>query len=645
MKRLNIKLAVSLVVAILVVGIGVHVLHGVQTDRNAGGLLNQAQEAYEAEDYQLAVQMADRYLKHRDEDAEGRTLLANATHKLATKADATIRQKRQAYAAMEKAVRINSEDYDLRRKLLEYLFENGAFRDAVDHARLLQAANRGDSDVDLIVAKCYAAMGEFDKSIAACEKLTGYDATLREFDTSKATAPNEVEAYSLLAMLLDQKSGDEEAASQVIEQLVAANDQSHEAQLARFRYWRQKGKIENAREALDKAYEIAPDAADVLVFRFEMAVHDKDLVAAENLLTTGVEKYPKDVRMYLGLAAVAIRQKDVPKAKKIIEQGLEQLPEDHTLLAQLFDFQIQLSDIASAKKTIERLRQAGFVIPLLELFQGQLLMADRNFPAAIRMFEMARTKLQQSPQHLARLEILLARCKGAVGDTREEQEILKGINAQGTASGKLGLAGSYLRSGKIDEASKLLEAVATQFGDSVIDYPEVWGQLIHVRALEQLRLDPAKRDWSKIDSLVEQLKESGKLTEPGKMLLDAEILSRKNQLEAARNMLFAASKRFPTEPQVWSRLILLEGQVKSPEQGLELFANVPEEVRDTLSLRLVRVNLVGRLPGEKAKEALVAMEADIKGLKADEATALRLALHRNIGVVATRPTPSGCSSR
>jgi Flp pilus assembly protein TadD len=168
MKRLNIKLAVSLVVAFLVVGIGVHVLHGVQTERNAGGLLEQAQEAYDSADHKEAINMAERYLKHRQDDPEGQTLLANAAHAVAKQTDATPRQKRYAYAVMEKAVRVSPEDYDLRRKLLEYLFENGAFRDAVDHARLLQAAGRGDSEVDLIVAKCYTAMGEFDKSIAAC---------------------------------------------------------------------------------------------------------------------------------------------------------------------------------------------------------------------------------------------------------------------------------------------------------------------------------------------------------------------------------------------------------------------------------------------------------------------------------------------
>jgi cellulose synthase operon protein C len=635
MKRLNIKLAVSLVVGFVVLAVSVHVLHGVQTERNAGGLLDEAREAYESKDYKKAIEMAERYLKHRPEEPEGQTLLAEAAHARAMLPEATLRHKRDAFSAMERAVRVSSEDYELRRMLLEYLYDNRVYRDAVDHAKLLQAAGRGGPEVELIVAKSYSAMGEYDKAIAACEKLTGYDVAAREFDTSRATGADKVEAYALLANLLDQKNGDEEAAKQVIEQLVTANDQSHEAQLAAFNYWRQKGKIEDARSALDKAYAIAPEAADVLVNRIEMALFDKDLDQAEQLATTGVQKYPKDFRMYLGLARVAVHRDQLVDARKVIEKGIEELPEDETLLAQLFDFQIQLRDVKSARKSLETLRQAGFFPPILEMFEGQVLMLELNYPAAIRKLEQARNKLQQFPQYLSRIDYSLAKCKEAVGEHRAAEGLYEGITARDSSiAGRIGLASSFLRSGKIDQASAHLEAIATQLGDKVIDAPEVWGQLIHVRALQQLKLDPAKRDWSKIDSLVTQLKDSGKLTEPGKMLLDAEILQRKNNLDAARNMLFAASKRFPTEPQVWARLILTEGQLKGPEQGLELFSNVPQEIRDSLSLRLVRVSLVGRMPGEKAKEALVGMEADINALKGDERAAMQLALvqeHRRRG--------------
>ena len=43
MRRLNIKLSVSLLVGLLVMVVGVHVIHGIQIDKNADVLLREAE--------------------------------------------------------------------------------------------------------------------------------------------------------------------------------------------------------------------------------------------------------------------------------------------------------------------------------------------------------------------------------------------------------------------------------------------------------------------------------------------------------------------------------------------------------------------------------------------------------------------------
>ena len=48
MKRLNIKLAVSLLVGIAVLCGGVHLLHAIQVDRNAEGVFQQAKSLVDA---------------------------------------------------------------------------------------------------------------------------------------------------------------------------------------------------------------------------------------------------------------------------------------------------------------------------------------------------------------------------------------------------------------------------------------------------------------------------------------------------------------------------------------------------------------------------------------------------------------------
>src|SRR5688500_8995700 len=77
MKRLNIKLAVSLAIGIVVLGAGVHFLHAFQVDRNAEGVFEQAQALYKQGEYDEAYQFGYRYLHLRSEDLRGSKLLAD----------------------------------------------------------------------------------------------------------------------------------------------------------------------------------------------------------------------------------------------------------------------------------------------------------------------------------------------------------------------------------------------------------------------------------------------------------------------------------------------------------------------------------------------------------------------------------------
>ncbi len=107
MKRLNIKLAVSLVIGIVVLGAGVHFLHAFQVDRNAEGVFEQAQALYEKGEYDEAYQFGYRYLNLRSEDLRGSKLLADISYDAAELPAATRKHKLRAFAEMERAVRLD----------------------------------------------------------------------------------------------------------------------------------------------------------------------------------------------------------------------------------------------------------------------------------------------------------------------------------------------------------------------------------------------------------------------------------------------------------------------------------------------------------------------------------------------------------
>ena len=67
MRRVNVKLLAWLVGSTLVLGVGAHLLHGVQVKRNAKLLLSQADTAEKEGNLRLAAKSIAQYLKHEDD--------------------------------------------------------------------------------------------------------------------------------------------------------------------------------------------------------------------------------------------------------------------------------------------------------------------------------------------------------------------------------------------------------------------------------------------------------------------------------------------------------------------------------------------------------------------------------------------------
>lgn len=101
MRRLNIKLSVSLVVGLLVMVAGVHVIHGIQIDKNAVVLLKEAERAEQEGEpgMRRAVKKYGQYLKHRPEDVVAQEKFALLAADLANMPGSSQEEMRLAYRA------------------------------------------------------------------------------------------------------------------------------------------------------------------------------------------------------------------------------------------------------------------------------------------------------------------------------------------------------------------------------------------------------------------------------------------------------------------------------------------------------------------------------------------------------------------
>lgn len=638
MKRLNIKLAVSLLVGFLVVGLSVHFLHGFQVERNAGTLLEEAEEARAAGRNEEALEAIERYLKHRPKDTTAHVFRAEVAHAIAESEDASRRAISAAWTAMETAVRQDPENYDLRRKLLTYVFKINFYQGALEHAKLLDAAGKADGEVLMILATCYLRTGDFDRAAETAQRMIGYDPIVKEFDPQKAAAADQIDAYRMVAELLREKSGDEEQADRVIEQMVATNEKSVHAHLGRYHYWDRYHDAAKAKESLDKAFALDPESPDVILPRTEQALQEKNYDQAEQILQAGLQKHPKEEDIYRGLAIVAQQRGDKKAAKQHLKAGLEKVPESLVLLVSLLQTQVEEPDVAGARETLKTIKKLDFVPPVVLMYEGQLLAIEGKWKEAIPKLTEARTKLQHLPGAVSQVDMLLGACYGWLGESDLAMQAYRRVsNAQaGLTNADFGVATTLFKSGKNAEALKLFEAIAEAIEkgeqkEKILDR-QFWAPLFELRVWDQIRRPQTERDWSKVDALVERLKQSDKLEETTKAILEARVLGHKQQLDEARALLSQAIEKAPNDAFLWANRVLLEEKESLPK-ALALATTASEEVRNTVTLRLMRASLITRIGGQNADEnvtaALKALEAGSEAMKPAEQAQLLNGLAQN----------------
>src|SRR5579871_1688716 len=117
MKRLNIKLLSILAVVVVILAVGVHVVHGIQVNRNVDSLIKRAEEVKDS-DPQTALLLYDRYRTTKPNDDERN---ADYAVLLANTVQSTLDERRflPAVSALQDAMMHSENRPDLRHKLID----------------------------------------------------------------------------------------------------------------------------------------------------------------------------------------------------------------------------------------------------------------------------------------------------------------------------------------------------------------------------------------------------------------------------------------------------------------------------------------------------------------------------------------------
>jgi tetratricopeptide (TPR) repeat protein len=572
--RVNYPLLIGLIVGTLVCSGVVYGIWKFQIERKSGWLIGEAEKARKEGNSRDAARYYGQYLTINSGDPEIHIKYATAHADRANEPDVEMEELGAAVRILESTVRDRNlgalpEAKKLRRQLAEIYGRVQRFQDALDHVDYLLEQDPNDAELQVLRVQYLTRSGGDDKAIETSYKLIGYDPAADEFDAQKATAPGEVQVYLNLASVLRTKKENPELADRVINQLVEANPDSAEAHLARGRYLIGFGDKEEGHAAIQQAFELQPEDANVLLSVIDLAADAEDYEKAREHVAAGKKLHPDDPRFYQAAADIDVREKKYEAALVEVDAGLKAIGQEKASLLTIFKANLQFSqnDIAGLRRTIDDMKRAGFASEYTDWFAARILLAENKWHPASEALSQLRERIADNPGHwllnLAELNYFLGLCHERLGRpemARDQYEVVTQLepeNEQALAGLKrvnqvLGL--------QDEDGSDPLQAKIAQ----VMEQPE------------------DQRDWGEVDRMLEELGKKQNVDETNIKVFQAQIMMMREDFAEAAKVLTEANTTSPKNLLVHRTFVQLTrvNPEQGPEKAMELWQKVANQFKD-----------------------------------------------------------------
>ena len=576
--RINYNWLIGVFVGSFVLAVVAFFVQRWQVERNADTYIKRAEQALADDDPLEAFDSFRKYVSLRKNDEEARVRMGNAALEVMNLKEATNEQRGVAFAILDRTVR-TTDDPSLRRKLAEILI---GFRpqDAEGHLEVLLANEPANSELNALLMQAYFKSKDAKKLLSLGYNLIGYDQESETFDTEKATLEGAPEVYALMANVLMQKKRTKKLARNIIDQMLVANPDSAQAHLTKSIFLRNTDEKEEAQEFLDRAYELDPKDAAILLRRGTVAMSDaeaakkdaakadaektssedeKEAIAqqikayyqqAKEYFATGLQEHPDSIVFYRSMATAEHGLEQTDAALQVLDQGIAEFDKNQSVSLVLYkiDLLLQQSNYTGIEKELERLTLLNRpnLVPVIDYQRARAHYSKQEWAEATKALKRVRPLLLDWPNYQVSAGTMLGFSYEKMGITDLAIQAYNVVlnDYPGQAFAKAG------RARLLKRRRPMQQAPANNI-DKVID--------------DMLALPEAEQDWSKVDKLVDILVQENNLTLPRQKLLRARVLIKRGLFTKAQGLIREAAKEDPDDIGVHYAAVLLVAS--DPERG------------------------------------------------------------------------------
>lgn len=599
MKRtINYRL-LSFLLVVGILGIGAaFLIHAGQMRRHAHTLMSRARQAETEGRLDEAMRSLQRYLVFAPEDNAARARCGEMMEELA----ASNHERWRAVEVYQQVLYREPSRRDIRRRLARLALRLGWTLEARAHLEMLLNEQPGQGDLEYWLGQCQEEAREYSQAAASYQSAIHDD-------------PGQVEAYIRLALLYQDRLDQPENAEHVFDELVRNNGKSAEAYLARAIQRMDRGALTEAARDMDRARDLAPDDARVLLTASELERRRGRWDEARRCLERGRRQQPSRLAPHLALAALELQRNRPREAIACLRQGLQALPDQPDLLLLLGETLLDLGDEPGAAQVMERLRHPGSPPGLAHYFDGRRHMHRAEWIEAIRILEEV-TQSPDSPASLAsRASLALARCYAQRGDNERQLAALRRAVALGESSapGRLALAAALQSMGRVDDALE-------QYRE-IVQLPqapaESWVLLGRLLVQRNRSLPPRKRRWQEVEKVLDRAERLPALEVP-LAVLRAEVLLEQGRADTSRTLLEKTAADHPDALELWTALADLAYRQGEAARSLQVLEEARQRLSNRRELYESEIALALTLPSRQSLRTLRTLEKERERLPAED---------------------------